>query len=293
MPKALVAGPCISEFGWELMEFQGHVRKHSQGCSKVVICSFDGHLPLYADMNPEFVPHHVDGWRDCHRMRDGSITNPAELQRVQRELDARALRLKQAGYAVTRIESIPKKGRAVGTRRPIDQQRFIKFGNPACVPNVFPLVIHARARPDKVKTSGDNYPKKEWEELLKLLAAAGLSKVAAVGLHGASIVPAGSVDCRGHELQPTMNLMAAATIVVGPSSGPMHLASLCGTPHMVWAMGTRQSAIKAYNQDRYEAYWNPLKTPTKVLLHKTGQILPPAELAAAVLGLLAATRKGK
>ena len=288
MSKALVAGPCISEFGWELCEFQGHVRKLAQGCSKVVVCSFAGHLPLYADMNPEFIPHHVDGWRDCHRMRDGSITNSAELQRVQRKLDARMGELMRTGYTVTRIESIPKKGKAVGTRRPIDQQCFIKFGNPARVPDVFPLVIHARARPDKVKTNGDNYPQKEWEELLRLLAAAGLSKVAAVGLRNASIVPVGAVDHRGHELQPTMDLMAAATIVVGPSSGPMHLASLCGTPHMVWATDRHQSAIMLRNRERYVQYWNPIKTPVKVLLHKSNEVLPAAQLAAAVLELLRA-----
>ena len=286
MPSALIAGPCVSEFGWELMEWQGAVRKMAQGHDKVTVCSAAGHEPLYADLNPSFIPHHVVGYRDCHRMRPGSIGNPSELTRVQHELAMDEARYRRAGYKVTRFTSIPKNPRkAVGTRRPIEQQRFVKLGDPACISEPYPLVIHARARPDSVATSGDNYPKTEWEELLRLLAAAGLSRVAAVGLRDASIVPAGAVDHRGHEIQPTMNLMAAATIVVGPSSGPMHLASLCGTPHMVWATDRHQAAIMKRNKERYESYWNPLKTPVKVLLHKPTALLPAAQLAAAVLEL--------
>ena len=287
MSSALVAGPCISEFGWEICEWQGHVRKLAQGCDKVVICSSDGHLPLYADMQPEFIPHCIAGQRDCHRMRAGSITNPGELQRVQHMLNMAVVKLKSENYTVTHITPIPAKGKAVGVRRSIDQQLFVKYGDPSCVAEPYPVIIHARARPDLFNSTGDNYPKDLWEELLRLLAVEGFSKVAAIGLPAASIVPSGAADYRGIGLQSTMYLMAAATIVVGPSSGPMHLASMCGAPHMVWATDRHQSAIMLRNKERYEWYWNPLKTPVKVLLHKSHELLPPKQLMAAVLELLA------
>jgi hypothetical protein len=41
--------------------------------------------------------------------------------------------------------------------------------------------------------------------------------------------------------------------MVGPSSGPMHLASLSGTRHLVWS--------SPHNRNRYLDAWNPFKTP--------------------------------
>jgi len=62
-----------------------------------------------------------------------------------------------------------------------------------------------------------------------------------------------------------MDNMAATRLVVGPSSGPMHLASLCGTPHLVWTDQIRYSAIQVNNRKRYETLWNPFCTPCWVL----------------------------
>lgn len=286
----LVAGPCVSEFGWELCEWQGRVRKLARPYDKIVVCSTIGHLPLYADMNPTFIPHLIAGRRDCHRMRPGSMPNLNEFRIAQDSVAQMVAELKAAGHVVDRIDSIPKGGKAVGTRRPIERQSFIKYGNPARISEPYPIVIHARARTDNERTSGDNYPRAEWEELLRLLAVAGFPRVAAVGLRSAAIVPTGAADLRGWELRLTMDLMAAATVVIGPSSGPMHLASLCGTPHMVWATDRHQSAIMKRNKERYESYWNPLKTPVSVLLHKSNQVLPPSQLASAVLALISTVR---
>jgi ADP-heptose:LPS heptosyltransferase len=66
-------------------------------------------------------------------------------------------------------------------------------------------------------------------------------------------------------LSEVMDLMAGATMVIGPSSGPMHLASLCGTPHIVWTDDKVWPAAKMNNRTRYEKAWNPLRTPCKVL----------------------------
>jgi hypothetical protein len=262
---------------------------------KLVVCSTAGLAPLYADMKPLFLPHTISGRRDCHRMRPGSIVNPAEARRIRREITQTVARLKREGHHVHHIESVPAdRTKAVGVRRPIAKQVFVKYGEAYRVAEPYPVVIHARNRPDNVKTSGDNYPVPEWVELLKLLDKAGFSKVAAIGTKAASSAPEGAVDLRDQKLQATMDLMAAATVVLGPSSGPMHLASLCGTPHMVWATDYRQSAIgTCNNQDRYESYWRPFKTPVKVLLHKSNQVIPPQQIAEAVIELVATTGKNR
>ena len=62
----------------------------------------------------------------------------------------------------------------------------------------------------------------------------------------------GAEDHRNISISDTISLMNRCEMVVGQSSGPMHLASLCGTPHFVWS--------DPINKIRYEKYWNPHKT---------------------------------
>lgn len=54
-------------------------------------------------------------------------------------------------------------------------------------------------------------------------------------------------------------LIANAALVVGSSSGPMHLAALARTPHVVWG-GGRNDVV-----ERYQKKWNPFDTPVRVL----------------------------
>jgi len=49
------------------------------------------------------------------------------------------------------------------------------------------------------------------------------------------------------------------------SSGPLHLASLCGCPHIGWSDNKYQKAIKGNNKDRYYKIWNPFNTPVKFI----------------------------
>jgi hypothetical protein len=51
-------------------------------------------------------------------------------------------------------------------------------------------------------------------------------------------------------------------MVVGSSSGPMHLAAATGTPHVVWGGG--RSDVR----NRYLKEWNPFKTPVNHLTNK-------------------------
>ena len=46
----------------------------------------------------------------------------------------------------------------------------------------------------------------------------------------------------------------------------MHLASLCGTPHVVWTNRKIYRMGKSSRQ-KYESWWNPLGTPVAILDH--------------------------
>ena len=61
--------------------------------------------------------------------------------------------------------------------------------------------------------------------------------------------------------------MNKSKLIVGPSSGPMHMASLCGLKHLVWST--------EYNRVRYERDWNPFKT--EVIFHSDGGWNPNPE----------------
>lgn len=72
----------------------------------------------------------------------------------------------------------------------------------------------------------------------------------------------------------------------------MHLASLCGTPHFVWATDRHQPVIGRGNRERYTDYWNPLNTPVRVELHKKGQPPDPGRLADLILEFAKARVEG-
>lgn len=275
MPKALIAGPCMSEFGWELMEWQGYVRALAADYDKVVVCSTAGHEALYADYDPIFVGHKLKGNRDCHRIRE--VENPQELKRVQEALKGFKYAFEQAGYEVKWESPQPPKNRAVGRRRPVEIQKFVKFGR-RNEDDLYDLTIHARNRPFKFALEGHNYPIEKWYELLAMLRDRGYKRIAAIGTHAQALAPEGVEDLRGVDLQRVMDVMASSRLVIGPSSGPMHLASLCGVPHAVWARGRRQSAVNTRNRERYESYWNPHRTPTKVILHGDKEVVPPISI---------------
>lgn len=287
MPRALVTDICISEMGWELMEWQGHVRKLAENFKYVVVSSARAFQPFYADFADRFIPHDIKGERDCHRMRPGSITNMEEVKRARAEIEAVRAELVRTGYDVTRVQSIPKKkGKAVGERRPIEHQKFIRFGDAANAALDLDVIIHARNRISDFKSGGDNYPLEQWLELLDLVRKMGFENVGAIGTKEAALAPDGTVDLRDTDLQIVMDQLAAAKFALGPSSGPMHLASLCGTPHAVWATDRHQEVIQHRNKDRYLTYWNPLKTKAAVVLHKKRKILSPERIAQTIEELL-------
>jgi hypothetical protein len=56
--KTVFFGPFVGEFGWELLAWQGWVRKVCRNEYKdyhKIVCSFPGHYPLYPDTD-EYIP---------------------------------------------------------------------------------------------------------------------------------------------------------------------------------------------------------------------------------------------
>jgi ADP-heptose:LPS heptosyltransferase len=135
--------------------------------------------------------------------------------------------------------------------------------------------------------SGRNWGADRWEALLLMLKANGL-RTGCLGLRSATVPVRGDfLDFRDRPLAETLDVIASARAVLGPSSGPLHLASLCGTPHLVWTDRGRHARGRT-NRDKYEWWWNPLKTPAWVL-DEHGFDPEPAAVAES-LGRLLASR---
>ena len=86
----------------------------------------------------------------------------------------------------------------------------------------------------------------------------GGETVACVGTTKESGLIDGADDLRDKSLSDIFNILRNCKTVFGPSSGPMHLSSLCGASHLVW--GDRSLSLT-----RYENNWNPLRTPVLFL----------------------------
>lgn len=256
----LIADVCTAEFGWELMCWQAFVRAQAVNVGTVVVCSTAGHEPLYADMSPVFLPHEIQGLRDCWRMK--KINNSKEERRASGNVDALERQYIAEGREVRRITP--------SGFIPISEQKFNPFGSRPRAESqgiAFDIVVHARTKKGKNPLLNSlNWSQKDWNRLVNGLTQMGYT-VAAIGTKDASLVPDGAVNLQGRDLQTVMDVTAAARIVIGPSSGPMHLASLCKTHHIVWVppMHGKEAHAWGVTRARYETIWNPFNTPYTIL----------------------------
>lgn len=238
MPKALFAGPWVGEFGWELFGWQGYLRKMSKNYEKVYICGRPGHEALYKDFCTEYIedPTLPIGATSSYKLKGyNPTTNQLHLNYPQNNLDI---------VRPSLLRNVP--------------QDFIKFGE-TNKKYQFDLILHSRAT-TKHRTNYRNWPINKWSNLISKLPKS--IKIASIGTTNAANLVEGSVDLRDIPLDELILYLYNSKLLIGPSSGPMHLGSLCGTKHIVWT-GKGNGVIN--NKTRYEKVWNPLNTPVKII----------------------------
>ncbi len=98
---------------------------------------------------------------------------------------------------------------------------------------------------------GKNWPLNKIQGLAEFIAGKGLTPVF-VGNEG-KLKVRGCVNLLGETaVNDLIPILTGALGCVGQSTGPQHLAAMCGTPHLVWG---NSRLIQ-----RYMADWNPLGT---------------------------------
>jgi len=243
-------GPWIGEFGHEVM-FAGMARATAQAYRSVMVCSRPGSAALYADFATKFVPHDIICEGMCAGSTAATRVSPKEMAR----------------WVPSAADHFP--GLEYRSRRPARWHRYgrIRKGCEGAV------VIHARQRPH---VNMRNWSQRNWNKLARLIFKEGIAKrIICIGTREHALMVEGAVDARHHPLAVQMDILASAKLAVGPSSGPMHLASYCGCPHLVWCGGGPQE--RRCTRARYLREWNLLVPKTPVHAHEYASWQPTLE----------------
>lgn len=274
----LMADCSLAEFGWELMSWQGYIRRQSVKYDKVIVCTTRGREYLYADFTSEFRPHSVPLLRDCFEQR--KIYDKPAWDAYRASLRRERQLLEEEGHNVKFLKA--------KEYIPIEQQSFIRYGDPAMASKLgrkYDIVLHARNKESNSKYYRIyNWPLTKWNPLVAKLKQRGF-RIAAIGTKDDAFLPTGADDLRGIPMSELVDIMSAAKLVIGPSSGPMHLAALCKAPHFVWTGKQWSSTIKSYNDERYRVKWNPLHTMCDVITSDNPD-MPEADVYAGIEKML-------
>lgn len=229
----LIAGPWIGEFGWELFGWQGVLRAMAPQYKRVIIYGPPGHQTLYEDFADEYHEFVPQGTEPNMWLNGGTtFTLPAGHHGLY-------IQPQQMIFMPNPPEQVFRKYQSADKSRTAD------------------VVYHAR---DLSKYGSDymNWDENNWRELIGRFGDEKM--IACIGSKSGSM-HVGGTDFRDAPLSTVCDLLSRAGVLVGPSSGPIHLGSLCGTPHVVWSG-------HFYNKARYEEWWNPFKTPVRTICPK-------------------------
>jgi len=243
--KKLIAGPWVGEFGWELFAWQGYVRALSRKFDHTTIISRPKSKPLYEDFCDTFYDH----------MPSGGIVDSFFMHGVDFGKDFKKVAIaNNIKFDSDTTLLIPRR---IGLPPFTHHTQPVIIGNHTIKPEYkiygskadtgYDYVFHIRNR--KSVRPEDNWSVQNWNKLRDLL---GSDKIACIGTEAESGLIEGTHDMRDIELQKLFELLYNAKCAFGSSSGPMHLASLCNTPHIVWSIPN--------NKVRYEENWNPHDT---------------------------------
>ena len=122
------------------------------------------------------------------------------------------------------------------------------------------VIVHARNRVKHVPTR--NWSQTQWNRLARLMVKEGIAqRIVCIGLPDTARMVEGALDMRDAPLSGQMDILAAAQLAIGPSSGPMHLAQHCGCPVVVWCGGGKEERRRTAM--RYRKGWNPFNVPAR------------------------------
>lgn len=244
----LYAGPWTGEFGWAIMTWQAHLRAIAPKYDEVIICCPPNHSALYEDFAISCIEYdsttvkanmwHNEAHDDVAMKYFHRVANSQNGDRWLSPADVWQPYLR-----------LPKWDQLIA----VQPQKYIEFGERHDVG--YAVLIHARKR-DDWDSGFRNWDREHCQKVMKALPSA---TIACIGTEKHALHIEGTVDLRDIPLDVLFDYMRSSKVLVGPISGPTHLATLCGLPQVTWA-------TKREHKDRVEKKWNPFDTPTSVFV---------------------------
>ena len=261
MSKNVYFSAFCGEWGWELASWIPSIRAISKGYNKTIIEVQPGMEYFYRDFSDELILNPRDS--SDFDMYSGKPKNPPPSKLTDTDVIIPTQFWKQHARWEFRIIKTANRGQK------LQPKEWRKYGteNPKYVADIMcawrgPKHFRGRSFPEKV------YPTDKCIALTRKLMDAGYS-VACYGGED-NVYVEGSVDYRGVPVEELCGALSQAKLAIGPSSGTLHLASLCGTPHVTWY------GRPVVSMDRYLTYWNPFETPVTFI---SGSGCPDVDIA--------------
>jgi len=255
--RKLYAGPWTGEWGWEQHVQQVFLRHIAKEYDHVTVEIQPGMEYLYEFANeiiinprqPNFDMYKGTPANPEFKPSQGTKTiTPRQFWRTHARKEFQAIK-----YAKREHLLHPKEWREYGTEQPR------KVADVMC----------AFRGPKRYKKR--SFPEKQYpEDQCVALANKFLNAEYSVACYGGkdNFHVDGTIDFRGVPLVELCGALSQTNLVIGPSSGTIHLASLCGAPHVTWY------GRPVVSMDRYLSYWNPFAAPVTFL---DGHCPPPDE----------------
>jgi len=239
MGKKLFAGPFIGEFGMELFEWQGYLREIAKDYDEVIISSRSMYEFIYKDFCTKFIPYdtnstNCDGYECIGHNNVPNIHEEYSPTRVIRVLDLK-----------THLNTFNKQMK----------QKFISYNK-----NIVKdknICICARRFNEGVYTKRErNWNLKKCRETVDCILNMGYT-VTSLGLRESSEYIDGTIDRMDIGIEMVSNILSSSKMIIGPSAGLMHFATLCECPQLVWGSD--------HLENRYINDWNPFNVKVKYL----------------------------
>jgi hypothetical protein len=249
----VIAGPWVGEFGWELMCYQGYLRylaKNNKHLKSFIVLGRTGHKILYQDFCTEYYDYDPDSSHCTGALCQNWKYDNFHEEVAKRSTSSKYLWLPTSTFFINYHLDGPKK---IGFMKDFKEKQIFKTYEDRTVSNS--ILIHARYT-NKYGSADRNWAKENWNKIVEYLINAEY-EVIAIGKEGHAYSPNLAINKLNISLEQTINIMNQAKIIVGTSSGPMHLATLCELPQAIIS--------PEFNRIRYEKDWNPFNTKVELI----------------------------
>lgn len=227
--KQLFAGPYVGEFGHEIHCWQAYVRAQSRRYERTYVAAREGHEALYEDFAYRFVPITTTGRPDRHELLHGTVTVMGPRPSGRYDV------LRPGKVLVDWSSGAPF----------VAGQEHVSFDR-----NRMRQGVVACARWLLSRSPKRNWAKDNWEKLSRQIAKEHREVTSFAGHPDGSASCDTGVNVRSTRVAVLIEILSAAKLAIGPSSGALSMALLTNTPVIVWSGNEKDDS-------RWHQFWNP------------------------------------